>query len=278
MPQRLTHAACASLAALVLIGTATAATPTARLVLTKHGPVLSGPTTWQPGPVEIRATSQADDQEVTLLRFRPGYGYADFLADGRKAKGHGPAARAAIADVFAHVIFAGGVDLFRGRSATLGVDVTPGVYYLGELTAEPQLTRIRVRGSRSGGGVAPAATITATGSGFRVSGQLPAHGTITVANTSDAPQRLNLLPVAPGTTRAQALRYLRATGGRPNAPQPPFARQGPQIGTADLSPHRKMRLGYRLPAGTYVAIDLDQDLRTGRPESLEGMVAVVTLR
>jgi hypothetical protein len=39
-----------------------------------------------------------------------------------------------------------------------------------------------------------------------------------------------------------------------------------------------MQLTYRLPAGTYVALDLDQDLQTGRPESLEGLVAVVTLR
>jgi hypothetical protein len=39
-----------------------------------------------------------------------------------------------------------------------------------------------------------------------------------------------------------------------------------------------MQLTYRLYAGTYVAIDFDHDMRTGRPEALEGMVAVITLR
>ena len=39
-----------------------------------------------------------------------------------------------------------------------------------------------------------------------------------------------------------------------------------------------MELSYRLPAGTYVALDLDQDAQTGRPEALEGLVAIVTLR
>lgn len=280
MPRLLIRVACAPLVALALAGAVTAASASSsvRVVLTKHGPVVSGPTIWSPGLVQIRATSQENDQEVTLLRLRPGYSYADFLADGRKAHGRSAGARAALAHVFANVIFAGGVDLFRGRSAGFGVDVRPGSYYLGEMTSRPQLTLIRVAGAPSSERTASAATINATRSGYRIDGRLPAHGTITFANTSTEPQRVNLIPVAPGTTRAQVLRYLRATGGRDNAPPPPFARRGPQIGTADLSPHRRMQLSYRLPAGTYVAIDFDQDARNGRPQALEGMVAVVTLR
>lgn len=271
-------AACMLLLAVALIGTATAASSTTHVVLTKHGPVISGPTTWRLGTALIEATSQQNDQEVTLLRFRPGYSYADFLADGRKAQGHDAAARAALARVFTHVIFAGGIDLFRGQSASFSVDVSRGTYYLGEMTTRPQLTPIHVLGARTNERVASTATITATSGGYRVSGLLPAHGTITIANTSNAPHRLNLIPVKPGTTRAQVLRYVRATGGRDNAPPPPFALDGPQIGTADLSPHQRMQLGYRLPAGTYVAIDFDHDMRTGHPEALEGMIAVVTLR
>jgi hypothetical protein len=278
MPYRLIRVACAPIVALGLIGTAIAASSTTGVVLTKHGPVVSGPTTWHPGAARIQATSQQNDQEVTLLRFRHGYSYADFLADGRKAQGHGTAARAAIAHVFAHVIFTGGIDLFRGQSARFSVDVSRGTYYLGEMTTRPQLTPIHVRGARSNNRTASAATITAANSGYHVTGQLPAHGTITVKNTSSAPQRLNLIRVKPGTTRTQVLRYIRATGGHDNAPPPPFALKGPQIGTADLSPHRQMQLSYRLTGGTYVAIDFDQDMRTGSPEALEGMVAVVTLR
>lgn len=266
-----------TLVVLALAGTAAAASSTTRVVLTKHGPVVSGPTTWRPGAARIQAISQANDQEVTLLRLEPGYTFADFLADGRKAQGHGAAARAAIAHVFAHVVFAGGIDLFRGQSAGFSVDVSSGTYYLGEMTTRPQLTPIHVRGARSRASIRSTATVTATDSGYRTSGDLPAHGTITFANASNTPQRLNLIPVETGTTPAQIVRYVRATGGRDNAP-PPFALRGPQLGTADLSPHRRMQLSYRLPAGTYAAIDFDQDMRTGRPEALEGMAAVVTLR
>jgi len=39
-----------------------------------------------------------------------------------------------------------------------------------------------------------------------------------------------------------------------------------------------MQLTYRLPPGTYAAIDFDQDMHIGRPEALEGMLAVVRLR
>jgi hypothetical protein len=275
---RALHMGGAALLALALATAATAASSTVSVVLTKHGPVVTGPTSWRPGAAHIQATSQQNDQEVTLLRFRRGYSYAQFLADGRKAHGHTAAARAATARVFAHVIFAGGIDLFRGQSAGFSVDVTPGTYYLGEMTTRPQLAPIHVRGTRVNARHASSATIDATGSGYRVEGRLPAHGTITIENTSRAPQRLNLIPVKTGTTRAQVQRYIRATGGHDNASPPPFALNGPQLGTADLSPHQQMQLTYRLPAGTYAAIDFDQNMRTGRPEALEGMVAVVTLR
>lgn len=263
---------------LSLVGAATAAAATVRVSLTRHGPVISGPTEWRPGSVRIQAISRENDQEVTLLRFRRGYSYTDFLADGRRAHGHGAGARAAIAHVLAHVIFAGGIDLYRGQSASFNVNVTTGTYYLGEMTARPQLTAIHVHGASSNTQVHSTATITATNGGYRSSGQLPAQGTITIANASSALQRLNLIPVEPGTTRAQVLRYIRATGGKPNAPAPPFALRSAQLGTADISPHQQMQLSYHLPAGTYVAIDFDQDMRTNRPEALEGMVAVVTLR
>lgn len=277
MPRHLIRVA-AAVGALALIATATAASSTVHVVLTKGGPVLTGPTTWNPGAATVRATSQQNDQEVTLLRFRRGYSYTQFLADARTAHGHGAAARRAVAHLFANVIFAGGIDLFRGQSASFSVDAGRGTYYLGEMTTQPHLTPIHVQGARSTGRVASAATITAATGGYRITGQLPAHGTISFENTSRAPQRLNLIPVEPDTTRAQVLRYIRAHGVGEHAPPPPFALEGPQIGTADLSPRQRMQLTYRLPAGTYAAVDLDQDMRTGRPETLAGLVAVVTLR
>jgi hypothetical protein len=39
-----------------------------------------------------------------------------------------------------------------------------------------------------------------------------------------------------------------------------------------------MQLTYTLPAGEYALLDFDHDMKTGRPDTLEGMHAVVTLR
>lgn len=268
MPRQLIRIVLAALAGLTVVVTAAAASPTVQVLLATGGPVITGPTTWRPGAARIQTTSQQNDQEITLLRFRPGYTYADFLADGRKAHSRGPAARAAVAHVYAHTIFAGGLDLFRGQSAGFTVDVKPGTYYLGEMTNRPQLTRIHVAGVRTRTTTGSAATITATNAGFRVSGPLPANGTTTFANASSAPQRFNLIPVKPGTTRAQLVAYIHKYGLGENAPPPSFALDGPQIGTADLSPKQRMQLSYRLPAGTYAGVDFDH----------ASLAAVVTLR
>jgi hypothetical protein len=262
-------------------GLGSAATPSSTSIsvtLTNRGPVLRGPTTWHSGLVRIAASSRLPDQEVTLLHFRPGYTYADFLADGKKAQGHGAAARAAVAHVFAHTIFDGGLDLFRGQSASFMIAAEPGTYYLGEMTSPPQLVRIHVAGAHSQATVRSAATITATNGGFRVQGNPPADGTMTFANQSSRPHRFNLIPVKRSTTRAQLLAYIRKHGDSASAPPPPFALKGPQIGTADLSPKQRMQLSYRLPPGTYAAIDLDQDMQNGHPEALEGLATIVTLR
>jgi hypothetical protein len=267
------------LALAVLTGTSAAAgTPTVSVTLGAHGPTVVGPTLWHPGPVRIAAVSREADQEVTLLHFRPHYTYADFVADGKRSQGHDTAARAAVAHVFANTVFDGGVDLFRGQSADFTVTLEPGIYYLGEMTDRPQLTRIRVTGDRSPATTPSAATITAVDGAYRVTGQLPANGTIAITNAGRRPHRANLIPVKPGTTRAALGAYIRRTGGDDNAPAPPFALNGPQLGTADVSPGRRMQLTYDLPAGTYALIDFDHDLKTGRPDSLEGMYAVVTLR
>jgi hypothetical protein len=39
-----------------------------------------------------------------------------------------------------------------------------------------------------------------------------------------------------------------------------------------------MQLTYKLPPGEYALIDLDHDMTTGRPQALEGMYAITTLR
>lgn len=277
-------AACAVGLAAISSGAATASratspAPVVSVTMSSHGPTISGPRTWHPGAARIAVRSQVADQDLVLLHFRPGYSYARFLADGARAQRHSAAARAALRRIFVETIFDGGVDLWPGQSAGFAVTVQPGTYYLGEMTARPQFVPIHVAGAPEAAPTASAALVTATDSGYQTSrGALPEAGTITIRNLGARPHRLNLIPVKQGTTRAELGAYLRKTGPRDNAPPPPFALNGPQLGTANLSPHQQMQLTYRLPAGEYALIDLNQDMKSGRPETLEGMYAIVTLR
>jgi hypothetical protein len=257
----------------------TARDPVVTATLTNHGPTIVGPRTWRPGAARITVASNVQDQELTLMHFRQGYSYARFLADGKRAQGHDAAARTALRRIFAETVFDGGVDLFNGQSATFTVTVHPDTYYLGEMTGRPQFTPIRVAGTREVEAPASATTITETDAGYRITARtLPASGTVTIHNTGERPHRLNLIPVKPGTTRAQLGAYLRKTGAADNAPPPPFALHGAQLGTADISTHQQMQLTYKLPVGEYALIDFDHDMTTGRPQALEGMYAITTLR
>ena len=272
--------ACVCTLALAAVAGASTRTiaPSVTVTLGSHGPTIAGPTRWHPGPVRIGAASRLPDQELVLLHFRPGYSYAQFQADGVLAQGHTPAARAALARVFAHTVLDGGVNVFPGTPASFTVDVRPGTYYLGELVLRPELTPIHVAGRASTAQSASAGVVTATDAGYRLAATLPARGTITIRNAGERPHRLNLIPVKPGTTRTQLGAYLRKTGAADNAPPPPFALHRAQVGTADLSAHHQMQLTYKLPPGEYALIDFDHDMTTGRPQALEGMYAITTLR
>ncbi len=259
-----------------LAGTAAAATPGVRAVLGRGAPQVTGPRAWQPGWQEVAVTSRTNDQELTLISFRKGYGYAQFVADGKLAHGRTPTARAALQRIFANTVFDGGADLFRGQSATVAFHVAAGTYYLGEMTSRPRFVPIHVAGATSALPATPV-SIDATDSSFRTHGSLSSNGAITIRNTGRRNHRLNLIPVKAGTTRAELGAYLTKDGASDNAPAPPFALDGPQIGTADLSPGARMQLRVSLPAGTYAAIDLDRDPLTGHARALDGMYTIVTV-
>jgi hypothetical protein len=264
---------------LFISGTSSATVaPAVTVTLGSHGPAIAGPTHWRPGPVRIAASTRIPDQELILLHFRRGYSYSRFRADGVRAHSHTAAARAALERIFANTIFDGGVNVFPGSSASFTVDVHPGTYYLGRLVQQPELTPIRVAGPPVTKAAAPAKIVTATDSDYRLPATLPAHGTITIRNAGRGWHRLNFIPVKQGTTRAQLAAYLRKTRGNDNAPPPPFALKGAQLGSANISPGRAMQLTYDLPAGEYAVLDFNHDLKTGRPDTLEGLYAVVTLR
>jgi hypothetical protein len=98
------------------------------VTLGSHGPTIAGPADWHPGPVRIAVTSRIPDQELVLLHFLPGYSYARFQADGALAQGHTPAARTALARVFAHTIFDGGVNVSPRRQMQLTYNLPAGEY------------------------------------------------------------------------------------------------------------------------------------------------------
>ena len=259
--------------------TATANPPHVHVTLDRAHMTLAGSRWWRSGAVSIDAVTRAPDQELTLLRFRPGYGSARFLADGRVADGHSPAARAALHRIFTQTIFLGGVDVFPGKGAGFIVTVRPGTYYLAQLGRRPNLIAIHVDGAAGPRAPSASALVTASDSGFQSSStSFPAHGRIAIRNSGSRVHRLSLVPVKPGTTRPQLEAYLRKTGASEGAPPPPFALRGPQLGTAGISPGQRMQLSYSLPPGEYALIDFGQNLANGKPEALEGLYALTTLQ
>jgi hypothetical protein len=234
---------------------------------------------WHSGPVTITATSKRGEQEVTLMRFRPGYSYARFLADGRTVDSRAAGAASAYRRLMTRTEFVGGVDVFAGEPAAFTAAVRPGEYYLGQMNDRPLFRKIEVAGGPAAAMPVSRPTLEEHDGGFRVvHGPLPAHGTITIRNVGNLPHRLNLEPLKAGTTRAQVGAYLRRTGGGPYAPPPPFARRGPELGTSVLGPGRTMQFSYTVPAGTYAFISWQHDTPNGKSQALYGMYAVTTLR
>jgi hypothetical protein len=45
-----------------------------------------------------------------------------------------------------------------------------------------------------------------------------------------------------------------------------------------ISPGRQIQFRYKLPAGTYALLCFQPDTRTGKPQALEGMYGIATLR
>jgi len=253
--------------------------PLIRVTLGHHGPLIHGPTHWQPGAVRISVSTPIPDQELTLLRFEPGYSYARFLNDGARANSHSHDAALAMQRVFADTDFLGGADVFPDSPASFTVTLRPGTYYLGEMSRRPAFHKLAV--GPGAGGVEPAASaqLTASDSRFHTNQPtLPAHGTITIRNTGRQIHRLNFVPVEAGTTRAELGAWLRKTGGRPDGPPPAFAGRGPQLGTAMISPGRRFQFGYDLPAGRYAVVSFQPDSHTGKPQTLDGLYTIVTLR
>lgn len=238
---------------------------------------IGGPKSYRPGPVTFEVSARGGEHVFHLLRFRRGYTLADLKAEQRTGGNQVAVERR----VLANVRFLGGVDVFPGAPTAFTQTLHAGTYYIGELGDRVRLKAIRVHGTPIPTSAAPkpSAVITGYDFGWRVSKEtLPAHGTVTVHSSGRQAHMLVLSPVKLGTTRAQVGAYLRKTGGRGDAPPPPFALDGPSVATGLLSAGTRMELTYSLPPGEYALLTYATDSRNGKPQVLEGMYGITTLR
>lgn len=249
-----------------------------QVTITSHGNTIAGNLDRRPGPVTFRVSSQSGDHQFQLVKLAAGYTRAQMDADGQAAFGSHPDPSAA-KRYLTNVTSLGGVEIFRGaHTASFTQTLTAGTYYAGEV---PQMHTIRVSGPPvASAKLSTSGTITAFDDHWQTSAHtLTHHGSVIVANAGTQPHFLILSPIRAGTTKAQVGAYLQKTGAAPDAPPPPFAGIGPQLGTATLSPGAQMAFTYDLPAGEYAMLCFFPDpTNGGQPQALEGLYDVITLR
>lgn len=268
------------LAALAVAGAASASSTSVPIVrhvtIDAHTIQISGPAAYRPGPVTFQVTARGGEQVFHLLQLRPGYTVADLQKEQSSRGSQLEIERR----VLAHIRFLGGADVFPGAPSSFTQTLDAGTYYVGTIDRTLRLRAIHVDGTPIPASAAPkpAGTITGYDFGWRVSGTLPAHGTIAIRNRSSQGQVLVISPTKPGTTRAQLGAYLRRTHASEQAPPPPFGMSGPTVATGMISPGVDMDFSYDLPPGEYALLTFAPDIHNGKPLALEGMYAVATLR
>ncbi|MCW2866387.1 MAG: putative secreted protein [Marmoricola sp.] len=231
----------------------------------------------------VKSTS-GNGSSITMFRPRRGHTLAEVFADLQEEFAGQPDVQAkGTRDLVRDTLIYGLADVSSRRGARVTRHVGPGTYYLMDLGTPPAggpppTTRIRVfknAGYRAAADRAPArATVRMTSSDrFRVSGRMPAHGTVRVVNTSDTLHFMALVRVKQGTTDRQIQEFFDSG----DQGQPPFAVDSPQMGTDVLTPGKSLRLTYRLHRGTYALLCFISDDKTGMPHAVMGMHKVVRL-
>ena len=256
--------------------------PLIRATISGAGLALQGSLHQTAGPLRISLHSVGDEHELFLLRLRSGYSPADFRADLAAAFAHGfdgPVDTAALVHAIRHVVGRGGLDVSKGKTATMTVTLAPGTYYLaddsGGLPTHFRQLTVLPR-SCAWESTRTSATVTMQ-ENLRFGGDttLPATGSILVKNTSTSFDHLHFLAlqhVRKGTTRADVLKSFKSQS------QPTFALTA-QVGTDALSPGKDQVLTYSLPPGTYAEMCFFPDPdEGGAPHAFLGMVRIVHLR
>lgn len=237
------------------------------------------------GLVTFRASTTNPGSEVSLFRPRRGVTPAEVVAGVMRGFTDDPQERAAAARANERLAVSYGLtQVMPDTPASATVHLRAGTYYAAEIMfgrpAPTPLTFVvekrhghRAGPHRLGRGVDAWITLR-SGDRLTTRGELPTTGSVLVSNRSDAIQIAVLSPIATGTTERQLQDWFDA-GGQGDFP---FARAGDSVGTDALSPGRRLKLSYSVPAGTYLLASYTPDEESGLPAAFHGMFKVVELR
>ncbi len=237
------------------------------------------------GLVTFRASTTNPGSEVSLFRPRRGVTAAQVIDGVMRGFTDDAEERAAAARANERLAVSYGLtQVMPDTPASATVYLRAGTYYAAEImfgrpAPEPLTFVVEKRRGHHAGADRLSCGVDARislRSGHRLTtrGQLPTTGSVVVRNGSDAIQIAVLSPIATGTAEQQLQDWFDAGGQG----QFPFARAGDSVGTDALSPGRRLKLSYSLPAGTYLLASYVPDKVTGLPAAFHGMFKVVELR
>jgi hypothetical protein len=218
--------------------------------------------------------------DITLFRPKAGKTVSRVLHDLADEFGSDPAD--GTRELTADGIFKGLADVVVGSPEVVTENVTPGTYYLMDLSnppsGPPPVTKLTVLPAKKNieqdSDLVSQTTVSATSADrFLAPRNWPHKGTYTFRNTSDTLHFMELQPVKNGTTDQQVQAYFDSNSQNP----PPFAKDGPTGGNDVTSPGQSLQVTYNLPRGTYVLLCFVADDVTGMPHAIMGMHKVVVL-
>jgi hypothetical protein len=269
---------------LVITGTTTGSGDNAHSMLTS----IKGPRKFSAGRVDLKLKAVGGEQEIEIVRLKPGYTFADvnrdFGAFGAYEGGAPGASKQAalkgLRRVVRNVKFYGGLDTGSLRSVQGSVVLNkPGKYYIvndeNQGPAQPHKIVVTAKvGTRS----VPVSTATVkatTAKRFIGAKVLPHKGTITFKNRStNSPHFLVLQHVKKGTTRRQVIAYVNSNSQAP----PPWGLKD-NVATDVVGEGKSQTLTYDLPRGTYVEMCFFPDLQGSlMPHAAMGMDRIVKLK
>ncbi|GCD90204.1 hypothetical protein NLS1_22100 [Nocardioides sp. LS1] len=255
-----------------------AATPSLRVVVSKSGVDVTGPTRFQAGWVRLTTVAHKTPGSMELVRFRRDYTFKDLQFDIAKTFAGGKNALKHLNRAIRHTKFYGAPAADPGKVTHGGAFLDrPDTYVLFQFGDNGPInpTRLHVRGpvvKRA----APESTATVVAHEDRRWGGddvLPAQGAIRFVNRADySPHFVSLQHVAKGTTRKEVIDCINDPACTFD-----FARAG-SAETGSLSPGKAFTFGYSLPRGTYALMCFFPDPETGMPHAAMGMVRIVTLK